>query len=346
MKILITGGAGFVGANLAVYFTEKGHTVISMDNLVRRGTELSLSRLKSHGVQFFHGDVRRKEDFKLLPKDIDFILNTASQPSAIDGYKNPEFDLYNNSLSMINVLEFAKEIKAGVIQWSTNKVYCGDKLNAIPTTEKETRYEFSDKNYKHGIDENFSIDGGDHSIYGLSKVMADLMCQEYAKAFGVKTVINRFSCLCGPYQWGKSAQGWYAWWVIAFHFKLPLTYIGWKGKQVRDVLYINDIARLIELEMENIYKISGQVFNVGGGPKFNISLIEATSYLEKKFGHSLPIQVLKEVRKADQVIYISDIRKIKDKLGWEPVVGPEEAFDRIIEWVKKDEAKLRNLYVD
>src|SRR3989338_580283 len=130
MKILITGGAGFVGANLAVYFTEKGHTVISMDNLVRRGTELSLSRLKSHGVQFFHGDVRRKEDFKLLPKDIDFILNTASQPSAIDGYKNPEFDLYNNSLSMINVLEFEKEIKAGVIQWSTNKVYCGDKLNA------------------------------------------------------------------------------------------------------------------------------------------------------------------------------------------------------------------------
>ena len=159
MKLLITGGAGFVGANLAVYFAKKGHEVISMDNLVRRGSEHSLNRLKKHGVKFIHGDIRNPEDFNFIPYNLDFILNTAAEPSATEGYKNPEFDIKNNTFGMLNVLEFARKNKIGVIQWSTNKVYCGDKINNIKKIEKPTRYEISDEIYKFGIPENFSVDG-------------------------------------------------------------------------------------------------------------------------------------------------------------------------------------------
>ena len=347
MKILVTGGAGFIGTNLAIYFANKGHHVISMDNLARRGTENSLPQLKKHNVKFIHGDIRNKEDFlhHHLPTDIDIILNTAAEPSAISGYQNPEFVIQNNTIGMLNVLEFARKINASVIQWSTNKVYCGEKINSIKRKEKETRYIITDEKYKQGIPETFSIDGGHHSIYGLSKAMSDVMCQEYSKAFNVKTVINRFSCLCGPYQWGMCTQGWYAWWAIAFHFKLPLQYIGWEGKQVRDILYIDDIAQLVDLEIENINAINGEVFNIGGGPKFTMSLIEATDYLKDKYGYGVPIELIKETRKADHCVYVSDIRKARKRLGWKPEVSPKEAFDNIISWVKKDENLLKNIYV-
>ena len=171
--------------------------------------------------------------------------------------------------------------------------------------------------------------------------MGDLMCQEYAQGLNTKTIVNRFSCLCGPYQWGKPIQGWYAWWTIAFNFKMPLHYIGWNGKQVRDILHIDDIAKLVELEMENIDKVSGEVFNIGGGPNFTMSLIEATNYLENKFGYTIPVEVLPNPRKADHCIYISDIRKAKDLLGWQPKIDPKKAFDNIIDWVKTDDRILR-----
>lgn len=347
MNVLITGGAGFVGANLAVHLANKGHHVISMDNLARRGSENSLPRLKKNGIKFVHGDIRNKEDFMHhhLPTDINVILNTAAEPSAVSGYQNPEFVVKNNTLGMLNVLEFARKINASVIQWSTNKVYCGDSINSIKRKEKETRYVITDEQYEQGIPETFSIDGGNHSVYGLSKIMSDVMCQEYSKALNVKTVINRFSCICGPYQWGQCAQGWYAWWAIAFHLKLPLQYIGWKGKQVRDVLHIDDVAKLIDLEIELLDSINGTVFNIGGGPKFTMSLKEATNYLKGKYGYEVPITQIEEPRNADHCIYISDIRKASNSLGWKPEISPEEAFDSIISWIKKDEETLRHLYV-
>lgn len=346
MKILITGGAGFVGANLAVYFAKKGHQVISMDNLSRRGSENALSRFKKNKITFVHGDIRNKEDFlhHHLPTDINVILNTAAEPSAISGYQNPEFVIQTNAIGTLNVLEFARRINSSVIQWSTNKVYCGEKINSIKRKEKKTRYVITDENYKQGIPETFSIDGGDHSIYGLSKIMSDMMCQEYSKAFNIKTVINRFSCLCGPYQWGKCAQGWYAWWAIASYFKLPLQYIGWKGKQVRDILHIDDVTELINLEIENIHKINGEVFNIGGGPKFTMSLIEATEYLKNGHGYETYLEQIEESRKADHCVYVSDIRKAKRILGWKPKINPEEAFDKIISWIKKDKTILKYIY--
>lgn len=351
MRIMITGGAGFVGANLAFHFRKKGMEVVVMDNLMRRGSEINLPDFKEKGIKFYHGDVRNREDFKLLPKP-DFILECSAQPSAIDGYANPLFDITNNFNGLLNVLEYARENESPMILWSTNKLYCGSKVNAIPFEENESRAVWKDDkkfsmpgfSFEHGISEEFSIDGSDHSIYGLSKACADLICQEWYDGFGVKTVINRFSCLAGEGQFGKSAQGWVAWWAIAFQFGMPLQYIGWDGKQVRDVLFIEDICRLIELEIKNIDKVKGQVFNVGGGTDITLSLIEATDLMKKKFKKSVPVTMDKKPRKADQRIYISDYRKVNKVLGWKPQVNIEEGYNRIIEWVLANEKKLSELY--
>lgn len=351
MKILITGGAGFVGANLAFYFAKKGFDVFVMDNLVRRGSEFNLPGFKMRNIKFFHGDVRNKEDFTPIPR-VDFILETSAQPSAIDGYANPVFDITNNFSGVMNVLEFARENDSTVIFWSTNKVYCGSRINSIPVKEDETRWIWGKSkdnmipgfSFDFGISEDFSIDGQDHSIYGLSKVCADLLCQEWASAFGVRTVINRFSCLAGQGQFGKSAQGWVAWWAVAFYFGLPLQYIGWKGKQVRDVLFIDDICKLIELEIDNIEEITGNVFNIGGGIGNTLSLLEATELMRKRFKKEVPIRYEETPRKADQIIYISDIRKVERMLNWRPKVGIEEGYDLIIEWVRNNADKLSILY--
>jgi len=353
MKFLITGGAGFVGANLALYFAERDHQVLCLDNLARRGSELNLPLFKEKKIGFVHGDIRNPED---LPKEkFDYVFECSAQPSAIDGYDNPIFDFTNNTVGLLNVLEYARKNDSAIIFWSTNKVYSGDRVNAIPFREYETRcswdssvYVDSDElkgfSYDHGISERFSIDGDQHSIYGMSKAMADLACQEYFDAFGLRTVVNRFSCLAGARQWGKCAQGWVAWWAIAAHLGYPVKYIGWGGKQVRDVLFIDDICRLVELQTQKIDVASGKVFNIGGSYMNTLSLIEATMLMEKMFGKKMDVSEVKEARKADHLIYISDIRKANRLLGWEPKIGIKEGYESIMRWVRNNENVLRGLY--
>lgn len=356
MKVLITGGAGFVGSQLALHLKERGHTVVVFDNLVRRGSEINLPLFKRHGIEFIHGDVRNREDLHSVPARIDLICETSAQASAVTGYANPLFDLTNNTFGLVNVLEFARQHGAGVIFWSTNKVYSGDKVNAFPRKEEDTRWVYDREALANidlpqgfapdfGFSEDFSVDGGQHSIYGLSKVMGDLACQEYADAFGVRTVVNRFSCLAGKGQFGKSEQGWVTWWAVAFHFGLPLKYIGWGGKQVRDVLFIEDLCRLVELQMDNLERIAGQVYTVGGGISRTLSLVEATALVQESFAREVPIAVDDSPRKADHCIYYSDIRKAERDLGWSPQVKINDGFERIVEWVRANEELLRPLYM-
>lgn len=342
MNILITGGAGFVGANLAFHLS-RNHKVTVMDNLVRRGSELNLYKFKDYDIEFIHGDIRNPEDLNHLPGKYDFILETAAQPAACTGYSNPVFDITNNYNGLLNVLEYARRTNSKMIFWSTNKVYSGDKINAIPRKETATRYVWKHKGFK-GIPENYPIDGGDHSIYGLSKVCADLTCQEWAKAFDMPIIVNRFSCLAGPGQFGKSEQGWLAWFVIAAILGLPVTLYGYKGKQVRDVLFMPDICNLIDIQMKDIYKHSGEVFNIGGGNKINTSLIECIEMIEKITGYHIDQEYLLNVRKSDQCVYISDISKAKKLLKWEPTVGMEDGIISIIDWVNRNEKELRQLY--
>ena len=357
MQILITGGAGFMGSQLAFHLSERGHKIVVMDNLVRRGSELNLKHFQRRGIAFVHGDVRNREDFAALPREIELLCDTSAQASAVTGYANPFFDLSNNALGLVNALEFARQRTLPVIFWSTSRVYSANRVNGIPSEERATRFAWSKEKFRaqfgerglpgfdveHGFSEEFSVDGGEHSIYGLSKLMADLACQEYANAFGVKTVINRFSCVAGAGQFGKSEQGWVTWWAVAFHFGLPLRYMGYGGKQVRDVVFAPDVCRLVELEIETIDRISGEAFNIGGGAANALSLLEASALLREKTGHDVAI-TCDEPRKADHCIFICDNRKAERVLGWRPSIGISEGYDQIIAWVRENEADLRELY--
>jgi len=358
MRILITGGSGFVGAQLAFYFAQRRHRVTVMDNLVRRGSELNLPLFQREGIAFVHGDVRNREDFANLEGGVDAMVDASAQPSAVTGFANPVFDLTNNTFGLVNALEFARARGCPLVFFSTNRVYSAARINALPRSEEATRWTWDAAAWEalpaaervpgfdpaHGIAEEFSVDGGQHGVYGLSKIMADLACQEYADAFGVKTVINRCGVLAGEGQFGKSEQGWTAWWAIAHHFGLPLRIIGWGGKQLRDVLFIEDVCRLVEREIEQVDRIAGQVFNIGGGARQTVSLVEATDLMRRKFGRSVPVTIEPEARKADLCVYFTDARKAQQILGWAPRIGLEEGFDRIIAWVRENEEGLRGLY--
>jgi CDP-paratose 2-epimerase len=359
VHILITGGAGFVGSELAVRLTEKNHRVVVMDNLVRRGSETNLDRLARHGVTFVHGDVRNPEDFVNLPAGIEFACDVSAQPSVVSGYSNPVFDITNNSLGVIRVLEFARHHHCPLIFFSTNRVYVVDRLLELPRREAATRIEWdpdawnsipSDQQPRgfdpvHGVSEEFAVDGGSRTIYGLSKLIADASCQEYAHAFDMPIVINRFGVIAGTGQFAKLDQGWVVWWAIAHYFKLPLKYIGWNGKQVRDVLFLEDVCSLIELQMGQMDRFRGDIFNLGGGATNSLSLREGTHLLEKKLGHATTITVDDSLRKGDLPIYFTDNRKCEKHLQWKPAVTLDQGFDQILAWIRCNEDVLRKRYM-
>lgn len=346
MKVLIPGGCGFVGSNLAIHLSKK-HRITVLDNLVRRGSELNIPKLKDYGVEFIHGDIRNKED---LPNNgFDIVLHTAAQPAACTGYSNPEFDITNNYIGLLNILEKVRKDGSKMIFWSTNKVYSGAGINKLKIKEGKTRYysnyqRFGNEEKYRMINEEFSVDGGDHSIYGVSKLCADLTCQEWAKSFDMPIIINRFSCLAGPGQFGKTEQGWVSWFVIAALFDLPVTLYGFKGKQVRDVLFIPDILNLIDIQMSNIDSYKGEVFNIGGGKFCNTSLLECIELIETITQKRINWFYDKQHRKSDQCVYISDISKAKEQLKWEPTINMEYGIIEIIDWVNKNEKELRQLY--
>jgi CDP-paratose 2-epimerase len=358
LKVLITGGCGFLGSRLALYLRERGHEVVAMDNLVRRGSESNIERLQKHGVTFVHGDVRCFEDFSGLPPGIDCICDASAQPSVVSGYANPMFDITNNTLGVIHVLEFAREYRCPLIFCSTNRVYSADRINALPRGERATRFEWDCSAWrnlpaesrprgfdpKYGISEEFSLDGAGHSIYGVSKLMADVACQEYADAFDIPVIVNRLGVISGAGQFGKIDQGWVVWWAVACWFGLPLKYIGWGGKQVRDILFVDDVCRLVDLQISQIRSLRSDVFNVGGGSANSLSLVEATQFFENRLGRSIPTSQIESPRKADTVIYLTDNRKVELVLGWKPRISLTEGLDSILAWIRDNEEELRTRY--
>lgn len=348
MKILIIGGAGFVGANLAIKFKNEGHTVTVMDNLVRRGSEFNIPRLADNGITFSHGDTRNKEDFINIGR-VDLVLDCAAQPSAIN-YSNPNFDIINNTFAVLNVLDYCRANGAGLIFWSTNKCYTGKVCNSPEIIELPTRYAYKEdgKSFEgfspeKGFNEKLTPNGNDHSIYGVSKIMADLMIQEYADAYKIPAICNRFSCLAGPYQWGKAEQGWVAWFAIANELELPITIFGYKGKQVRDYLFIDDVFNLINKQAQRIKEFNGEVFNVGGG-NFNTSILEAISLIEEKYKKFSKIEYDSTERRADQIVYITDTTKVSETFDWKPTIDLEKGYEQIFDWIHKNKNLLTKLY--
>ncbi len=359
MHVLVTGGCGFIGSHVALHLREKGHKVSVLDNLVRRGSEENIAVLKKHGISFIHADVRNQEDLANLPPNIELICDTSAQPSVVTGYANPFFDITNNGLGAINILEYVRPRRIPLIFWSSNRVYGADRLNGLPRRETTTRFEYDSDAWNripseqrpagfhpvHGVSEDFSIDGGQRSIYGLSKLIADAACQEYAQAYNLPVVVNRFGVISGVGQFGRADQGWVVWWAIAHWFKLPLTYLGWQGKQVRDVLFVEDMLCLLDLEISQLDHFRGEVFNLGGGPANAISLCEATKSMQEISSRSTAISHSDQARQGDIALYWTDNRKAAGKLNWQPRTDLRTGFTRIFDWIRKNEDLLRERYV-
>ena len=358
LHVLVTGGCGFLGSHVALHLLAKGHRVSVLDNLVRRGSQKNVGVLERRGASFFHGDVRNPEDLGNLPASVELICDTSAQPSVVSGYNNPLFDITNNGLGAIHVLEYARLRRIPLVFWSSNRVYGADRLNALPRRETPTRFEYDADAWNrlpvdqrppgfhpvHGISEEFSVDGGQRTIYGLSKLIADAACQEYAQAFDLPIVVNRFGVISGPGQLAHADQGWVVWWAIAHWFRLPLTYLGWQGKQVRDILFVEDMLSLLDLQLARLSTFRGDVFNVGGGAANAISLREATCAMQEISSRSTSVTQSVDARQGDVGLYFTDNRKASRHFGWQPQTDLRGGFTRIFEWIRQNEAELRTRY--
>lgn len=336
-KILITGGAGFIGSNAAARFLKLGQQVTICDNLSRKGAEKNLEWLRSqfgaHSFEFHPVDVRAAEALLPIVKNQDVIIHLAGQVAVTSSVVNPRDDFENNAFGTLNVLEAAR--LSGnhpiVLYASTNKVY--GEMEAARVIQKENRYAY--QNFPFGISEDYPLDF--HSPYGCSKGAADQYTRDYARIYDLPTVVFRQSCIYGPRQMGIEDQGWIAWFSIAVLTHKNITIYG-DGKQVRDILFIDDLIDAYQAAIENIDRCSGQVYNIGGGPDHTIAIwSELRPILENLAGHAIPT-VYAGWRPGDQHIYISDIRKIQRDLGWTPRIKVDEGVQRLWDWVKQNRA--------
>lgn len=334
-NLLITGGAGFIGTNLVKYFYNK-YKITIFDNFSRETSIKNKVLIKNNfpNVEIVEGRISDSEAVEKVVKGKDVIVHTAAQVAVTNSVNDPRTDFEINALGTFNVLDAARkqENKPVVIFFSTNKVY-GDNVNYIPIEELKTRYDFSGELKGKGLPETFSIDAKEHTPYGCSKLTADIYAQDFAKIFDVPTVVNRCSCMYGEEQYGTTDQGWLAFFIISAIKNRPLTIYG-DGKQVRDALYVGDVCKLIEREIENIEKVKGEVFNVGGGADNTISLLELLDEIGKY--QEKPKIFYGDWRPADQKVFYCDISKAKRLLGWTPLVSPAEGVKRLYEWAKKN----------
>ena len=341
MKSMIIGGAGFIGSNVVHRLLKNGEDVVVVDNLSRRGSERNLEWLQSQGdFEFIKEDIRNYDALKRIfrqHKDVDVVYHEAAQVAVTTSVVNPREDFEINALGTFNVLEAIREtgISPIVLFASTNKVYGG--LEHIKVVEKGTRYAY--ENLPNGVSENEQLDF--HSPYGCSKGAADQYMRDYARLYGLRTVVFRQSCIYGYRQFGVEDQGWVAWFTIAATFDKEITIYG-DGKQVRDVLFIDDLIDAYFAAIKNIDKAAGQIYNIGGGMKNQMSLLELLDFLSEFFNKKIAYTFSKW-RPGDQRIYISDISKAKNELSWEPKISVGKGVKKLYEWVTANKALFQDL---
>jgi CDP-paratose 2-epimerase len=340
--VLITGGAGFIGSNLALRFkkSDPGRHVVAFDNLRRRGSEMNLAVLKKAGVEFIHGDVRNAADFSAIPQSLDLLIECSAEPSVLAGYGgDPSYVIDSNLVGAVNCLNLARRTGADMIFLSTSRVYPIAALNSLAFDETETRYELAARQTlpgagQSGIGEEFTVDGV-RSIYGATKLSAEIFIQEYRAAYGMSAVINRCGVVSGPGQFGKVDQGVFALWMGMHYYGRPLSYIGWggTGKQVRDVLHVEDLADLVEWQAANLGKVDGAVFNVGGGRERSLSLLETTLLCRAISGKTVPVTPSPDTRPGDLRIYVTDTSRIEAATPWRPRRSAEQTLEDIHQWI-------------
>lgn len=351
MKLLITGGAGFIGSTLCIKLKEKypAYTIVAFDNLKRRGSELNLNDLKKSGIEFIHGDIRNNEDLNSAG-NFDLLIEASAEPSVMSGLNSdPTYVINNNLYGSINCFNACLKNRAKLIFLSTSRVYPIDKIENANFIEEATRFSFSENQQeigisKSGISEKLSLFGA-RSFYGTTKLSSELFIQEYASFYNLEAAITRFGVVAGPRQMGKTDQGVVTLWLAKHYWKQSLKYIGYGGlgKQVRDILHIDDLIDLIDIQIHQIEKFNGKIYNAGGGIKSSASLLEMTQICEKITGNKIVIDSEKQTRPADLKIFITDNTKIENEINWRPKQEVENIFSDIFNWIHQNEDQLKSI---
>ena len=351
IKIIIAGGCGFIGSSLAVFFLSKysKSKIYVLDNLMRPGSEINLKRLYNDRLVFIKGDLSDKNIFNNLPI-CDVFIDAAADPSVLSGINSSVLKLINNNfISTVNAIEWCAKTKCKFLFLSTSRVYPIKKLDEISYVESSTRFEWrKNQNIKgfsnEGINELFDMDGY-RSLYGSSKYSSELFIHEYGKYKNLKYIINRCSMVAGPWQMGKIDQGVVTYWLSSHIYKKELKYIGYSGsgKQVRDILHINDLCELIGQQINNWSKVDSKIFNIGGGRNNSISLVELTKLVNQITGIQLPILKDKNKRDGDIRVFITDNKKIKNILGWEPILNTKNIVIDTFKWIINNKNELKGI---
>jgi len=351
MRILVTGGAGFVGSNLATTLKRRlpGAELCAFDNLRRRGSESALPRLRDAGVDFVHGDVRCPADLASAGR-FDALVECSAEPSVHAGYAgNPAYVIDTNLIGTAHCLEAARAHGANVIFLSTSRVYPIDRLRGLPLERHGDRLDLDPSDSGsgwsfEGITTDFPL-AGHRSLYGATKLAAELLVEEYGAMYGLRTVINRCGVIAGPWQMGKVDQGFVVWWAASHLFGKPLTYRGFGGDglQVRDVLHIDDLCELIHAQLQEPDRCAGRTFNVGGGRAGSVSLAELTLYCCERAGRAAAIGREPDTQHVDIPYYVTDNAPVTSVSGWRPVRGIERTLDDVFSWLTRHRALLEPL---
>ena len=342
MKVLISGVAGFIGGHAAARWLSDGATVVGFDNLSRRGNVENLRWLDQHAAttpgsfEFTHVDIRNETDCLGLferHKDADAVVHLAGQVAVTTSFLNPRMDFEANALGTLNLLEACRlhTPRAAFVFASTNKVYGGMEQVKVELDVDGDRYRYAD--YPRGIPETAPLDF--HSPYGCSKGTADQYVRDYARMYGLNTVVFRQSCIYGTRQFGVEDQGWIAWFTIARELGRPITVYG-DGRQVRDVLWVDDLVSLYQAAIANMSVARGKVYNAGGGAGNTLSLLELLSLL----GGTRDEVAFDEWRPGDQRCFVADTTKAQQELGWQPVTTPPEGVARLAAWAQEHQSML------
>jgi CDP-paratose 2-epimerase len=348
-RVLITGGAGFVGSNLVLALAGRHPTweLVALDNLRRQGSELNLPRLREAGVRFVHGDVRELADLLSLDP-IDALIDCSAEPSAQAGMQgDPQYVVAANLVGAHNCLELARRDAAQVVFLSTSRVYPYATLDRAGFSETPTRFELTAEQdlpgvSSEGVSERFPLEGP-RTLYGASKLAAELLVTEYRAAFGIRTAIDRCGVIAGPWQMGKVDQGVFTYWLLGHYFRRDLRYIGYggSGKQVRDLLHVDDLADLIEDQLLRPDHWDGATVNVGGGPERSLSLRETTAICHELTGNRIGVAESSETRPGDVRIYISDCARLRGLTEWRPRRAARVVMEDIFAWVSANERTVR-----
>lgn len=344
-RVLVTGGAGFVGANLAIALAaaRPDRELVAFDNLHRRGSELNLERLEAAGVSFVRGDVRDRAALAAL-EPVDALIECSAEPSALVGMSgDTDYPFETNLAGAYNCLELARRDDAQFVFLSTSRVYPYPALAALRLEETATRFELAPEQEVEGastagISERFPLTGP-RTFYGATKLAAELLVTEYAANFGLRCVVDRCGVIAGPWQMGRVDQGVFAFWLFHHHFGRPLSYIGYggAGKQVRDLLHIADLVELVESQLADPDGWAGFVGNVGGGRECSLSLAETSEICRELTGREVPIEPASRERPGDVPLYISDCSRLYERSPWRPRRGAGEVLADTHTWLEANE---------